>query len=869
MKSLKKVVIWGMATAVLVGGFAVPGAGAAGACSAVSTEGDWTTIEAPVFPGTAAPQDLKSYSIDAREPSRINVTNGQSVMKSEDGGCSWKVTFTLELLPTLDKPISSATATVQSIVMPEAAGKSSNAYLVIEERVGPVVRPHILASEDNGKSWELRDQGLPLTGDVLRMRIAPNDPDTFYLLTIGATGGNRMYASTNAGKSWEGRGPMNGGDFHVDPANKESLWFYRTPGLDHSVDGGRSSANNNYVPSTIGTGVVYGAPGEKSRVIVWDSDGGSYWRTDDGGLTFEPIATPGLPALSMAHGNGRDSIILSTHKAVFRYRAPGAWVEITPGVAQGVERDEDAPDIHELIIDRTATPSVFGMRPREIMKYSGLSIELPPLSPEAPPEPGEVTFGPPDEALKLAPGESKTVRYKLGLPPQPTPLDVFFLVDTTASMESSINGLAKGIHEIVAELGKSKVDVQFGLGEYKDYPIPGYGDPVSLDFPYRRNRDLGPADDSLVSAIERMQASGGGAIHEESQLTALFQAATGLGDEFTTPGQAASFRPGSLKVMINVTDAGFTDEPQHPSPPFEVVGRELKGRGILQIGLAVFGPYGIENARTDLSRMATLTDTVAPPGGVDCDSNGVIDIPEGEPLVCDITDEETSGVLRLAPAILSTLRAITDSAPVELVPTKGEQVIKSITPSLLPAVDVKDPQNLVFDVTYACSRSSARKNAVKLVPTVRGVGVAGAAATVTCKPDPIAAIVKKKKREPKPEPVFVPPPVAPAILPAIVPAPVPPPPPAPVSQIQPNPNPHVQGAAAQQEQQEQQLATVGVDTSEETELAFSTYQTAGRRGDPAILFFYMGAAAMATAFGALTMRSRTRLARESARRRHY
>ncbi len=858
MKRLVGAVVWGVVATVLVGTFAAPGAGAAGACSGVSRDADWTTIEAPVFLGAGAPQDLKGYSVDARTPSRILVTNGRSVMLSDDGGCEWSEVFTLELLPTLDTPISSANATIEAIVMPEAPGASSHVYLVIEERAGPLVRPHVLASEDKGESWQLRDAGLPPVADVLRMRIAPSDPEAFYLLTAQPTGSSTLYASQNAGRSWSERGSFPARDFHVDDVNKDSLWFYGAPGLSHSVDGGRSAASNDYVPSSISTGVVYGAPGEKSRVIVYDPDGKSFC------LTFEPIATPGLAALSMAHGHQRDSIILSTRAAVWRYRSPGAWVEITPGVVQGVHRDENAPDITELIVDRTEDPSAFGMRPREIMKYNGLSLELPSLTPEPPPEPGDVTFGPAEETIELAPGEEKTVRYRLGLPPQPTPLDVFFLVDTTASMESSINGLARGIHEIVAELARSKVDVEFGIGEYKDYPIPGYGDPVSLDFPYRRNRDLGPADDSLVQAIERMVASGGGTIRRESQLTALFQAATGLGDEFTAPGQDAGFRADSLKVFVNITDAGFTDEPQHPSPPFELVGRELKGRGILQIGLAVFGPYGIEEARTDLSRMAELTDTLAPPGGVDCDSDGVTDIEAGEPLVCDVTDEESSGVLRLAPAILSSLRAITDSAPVELVATQGAPVIDSITPARLPAVDVKDPQNLVFAVTYACKGSSARLNPVKLVPTVRSLGVAGATATVKCKPDPVAEL--KKEREPEPEPILLLPPAA-QVVPAVVPVPVPPP--APVSQIQPQPNPHVQGAAAQQEQQEHQVAVAAVDTSEDTELAFSSYEMAGRRGDPAILFLYMSAGALAAAFGAVALRTRQRVARGMARQRRY
>jgi hypothetical protein len=44
------------------------------------------------------------------------------------------------------------------------------------------------------------------------------------------------------------------------------------------------------------------------------------------------------------------------------------------------------------------------------------------------------------------------------------------------------------------------------------------------------------------------------------------------------------------------------------------------------------GPDGV----ADLQAMAVATGALAPEGGVDCDGNGTVDIPAGEPLVCSI-----------------------------------------------------------------------------------------------------------------------------------------------------------------------------------------------------------------------------------------
>ncbi|MGI8774646.1 MAG: hypothetical protein ACR2KQ_06485 [Actinomycetota bacterium] len=873
----------GCLVAVLVlGPFASPGAEAA-PCERVTVEGEWATIPAPDF--TSGAPRLAAYAVNHNRPTELWATNGISVMGSTDGGCSWSERFSLEVLPTLDQPISSTTASVQQIVIPEATGGSDTVYLVVQEKLPPKVveelveeqtgskppavsfRARVIKSSDDGSTWREVSPGPTTAGNALRLRVAPSDPSNLYLLIGGPSGG--LYASSNGGDSWELRSQAPMSDFQVDDLDPQTVWAWGGP-LRFSTNGGRDFVSIEYVPA-ISLADTFRGPGDPYQLTAFDPDGGTFFMTKDGGKTWPSVASPSLHTLSVAYGGGAEDMVMSINGgAVFRFQAPYHWIEITPGLIDGVKQPEDAPNVVDVQIDRSAKPSAFGLTPDAIMRYAGLSVSLPPLVPQAPVVKTDVSLEPGNTKIRLGPGESKTVRYRLGLPPQPTPLDVFFLMDTTHSMSSSIKGLQHGLHRIAQELADAKIDVQFGLGEYKDYPIAGYGDPTAGDFPYRLSRAVGPVDPSLNSAIERMQASGGGVVKEESQLTALYQAATGVGEPgcvtpssaCVAPGQQAQFRPDAYKVMINITDAGFEDSAQHPGPPFALVANALKDQGVLQVGLAVFGPFGLKEARVDLERMAQATDTLAPAGGVDCDGDGRDDIAPGEPLVCDILDQESDGVSALAGPILAALAAITDEASVELVATSGNGSIASIAPAGYPSIDVTETQELGFEVTYECpSLAKVTREDVELVATLRGTGIAGATATVVC--GPLGQAVEDPEELPPVTTLLQPLPLV-----AAVPVPPPPPPPAPVSNTQPQPNPHLQGAAAQQEQQQSQVATVAAfdpNEAEEQEFAFSTYHSRGRAPDPALALLYLSAAAMTV--GAAAYRLRTRVATKVVRQR--
>src|SRR5207244_1838373 len=94
----------------------------------------------------------------------------------------------------------------------------------------------------------------------------------------------------------------------------------------------------------------------------------------------------------------------------------------------------------------------------------------PPQVPYVPPRP----HVPPPKLTSLGPdrivlrvGTSKRVRYRLTLPPAPTPLDVDFLVDTTGSMGGAICGVRQGLEEIVRDLVSHRIDAHFGVGDYR------------------------------------------------------------------------------------------------------------------------------------------------------------------------------------------------------------------------------------------------------------------------------------------------------------------------------------------------------------------------------------------------------------------
>ncbi|HYP23063.1 MAG TPA: hypothetical protein VEV43_05770 [Actinomycetota bacterium] len=842
-------------------------ASAAQGCEGVAASRFYEMIQAPQW--AAGGGAITAYAVDPRNPERLLATNGASVMETTDGGCSWEQTFAVGLLPSLEVPVSSLNATVEHIAIPQR--NSNLTYLVVEEKAGPISRPHVIVSRDRGKTWAASDEGLPpLSGEAVTIEPAPSDPDVAYLVVRElATGTDSVYATNDAGATWEQRATGEGASagMAIDPLDVTNVWFYGAGGLYHSVDGGRTRALQNRLSPPIPFFDVHHVPGKPARLMAYQGETQDFMRSDDGGATWYPEGTPQGSAISLTHAPATGQMAMSVHNAVFRFEEPSFWIEITPA---GIEEI----DLQDLQADATSDPSVFGNAGTYIARYTGLGFEVKLPDVEVDPLPPIDTTGanltPPKTRLEMRPGSTRKVPYELTLPEHPTGLDVFFLVDVSDSMNPTIAGLRHGMNEIVEELGRSKIDVQFGLGSYKDYPIPGYGSPVAGDYPYRLDRAIGPPDAEFTAALETLTSSGGGDL-PESQLTGVYQAATGAGEPgFVDPGRGAGFRSDALQVIVHMTDAAFNNSPAHPSPSMDVVAAELENKGIYHIGLAVWGKHGNFNAVRDLTSLSDASESNAPTP-VDCNGDGTVDIVAGAPLVCDIREEARAGVLNLAPAIVATVKAVSREVPVELEATGGGRILGSVTPEVYPRIDVIRSASLGFDVTFNCPKLRKKTTEqVTLQAKVLEVPVASAEVDVVCKAAPAAALAPKPKEE-KPPPPIVPPPPAPA--PAVV--LVPPAPPAPIPEPIPGtqPNAQAQGAMADQEQEQTQLAFVHaaawkaeLEEAVAEELALSDQSQRPRRGVPPAAV-YATASLMALAYAFMSVsRTRTQAALQRVRR---
>ena len=840
-----------------------PAEAAPSGCAAVERNGLYRMIEAPAW--AAGGGEITSYSVDPGVSNRLLASNGSVVMETRDGGCSWKEIFAVGLLPSLEIPVSSATASVKSVTVPQ--GRSDHVYLVVQETLGPIIRPHVVVSRDRGKTWAASDEGLPLaTGGVVALEFAPSSPDTgFLLVREPGTGGETLYATTDAGATWQvrsGRGePSISSGMAVDPKDSDLLWFWGVD-LRHSTDGGRTKALVNRLAPPVPLFDIHRPSTAPARIFAYQGETQDFMRSDDGGQTWWPEGTPLGSALSVTHAPATGQLVMSVHNALFRFVEPSYWIEITP---EGVEEI----DLYDLQADATARPLVYGNGGTYLASYSGLNFEvrLPDVGvdPFPPIDPTGAHLSPPEKTLALPPGGRREVPYKLTLPKHPTSLDVFFLVDTSKSMESTINGLRHGMNQIVEELAASRVKTRFGVGSFKDYPIPGFGEPQAGDYPYRLDRALGPADESFTAALEGLSSSGGGD-RPESQLTGVYQAVTGAGDPgFVEEGQGAGYDKNAVSVIVHMTDDGFHDLPGHPSPSMDAVATALRAEKVFHIGLAVWGQNGNVPAVRDLSTLSERSDSIAPTD-VDCNGDGTADILEGQPLMCEIRDEVRTGVLNLAPAIIATVKSVTREVPVELEAVGSKGLVESVSPAVYPRIDTIEASGLDFGVTFNCPRRNERTtDEITLRARVLDVLVATAQVDIVCRP--FIGPLKPKPEEPR----LIPPPALP-VAPAQAFVVVPPAPPAPIPETMPGtqPNSQPQGAMAEQEQEQTQLAYVHagglLQTEVEEELAFSDYSTRARRGVPPAAL-YTTAGLMALAYSMLSVaRARTQTALQRIRR---
>jgi len=379
------------------------------------------------------------------------------------------------------------------------------------------------------------------------------------------------------------------------------------------------------------------------------------------------------------------------------------------------------------------------------------SCDHPPNAPDPIPPPTlePARIRPAHTRIHLAHGESVRRTYTFDRPASPTPADVYFLVDTTNSMASAICGVQIGLVDIALGLHEAGIDARFGVAEFRDY-TGDWG--TTSDFAYRRQRAVGPLDRELIDALTRLRAEGGTGDGLTSGLAALYQTATGEGQDVRPRGESrgdipagkgAEFRPDALKVVITVTDVAFReprDHPGYPGPSWRRVVDALRARSILQAGIDVAGDAD------GLRPMARETGARAPSGGVDCDDDGDIDLGAGDPLVCTLPPPPVVSIgdpveeLHLAPAIIELVKAVRDYARVHTTVTADRRIVRGAHPEVSRAIDLKTANRARFRMTYRCDELPGTQR-VEIVSRIRGEVVARSDARVTCEPPPGLAVI--------------------------------------------------------------------------------------------------------------------------------
>lgn len=840
----------------------------------------WFTIKGPDF--SKGGQEITSHAVDPLNPRVFYVTNGSVAAVTTDTGCSWTETY-----KGPSGPGAPTAYVIQQVYVP-----SPHTVLLRIHETAPLSKPRIEVSTSGGREWRTGGVGLS-AGEPEFLRAGEKASNPLYLgVDVGGGALDLIYASEDSGDTWVLRtDPLRSKalagitDVEVDPVDPQTVWGFGPGGLYVSRNGAQSFSE---VPEFAGVGRVgpvdvYGEVEKLPYIMAFRPEEGRLGVSRDGESWLYGTGIPS--GIDAADNGGRaGDVIVSGSGGVFRYHEKSqGWPSLNaPSGAKGVIATH-SPTL--MLTARSRSSILRWIEPASGDGTGGFLDEDRNISLVQPPPviAKNSTIVPDNKKIVIPVGESKSVEYKINLPRRRRPLDVFFLVDTSSSMTRTIDGLANGLQDIVNELAREGIDVNFGLAEYRTYPTNNPPKSATGDkedsFVYKLRVDIQEGVQALADAISDLDAAGGG--HYDAHLGALKQMATGEGqdlfpvgasnEEDVDPGQQASFRDKAIRVVINATDekfgrssgdgitggvtSGGTPNPRQGPPPdipsFEEVTQALNAKEIKQVGLSIdYRPY------KDLTRMAQNTNTFAFGDGVDCDGNGSIDIHIGGPLVCKLRAGNTSdSAINLVPAVVNLLRAVQDPVPVELQAVEGQEVVEKIGPDIYESVILQTQNSLTFDVEFACSERQRGKRFPVTLQADSTVDLSDLSvdALVICKED--------KEDEPEDEVLPVPPFAAPLIALA-----VPPPPPVPPSvaelssatQSQAQSQAQAQGAAAHQEQQEPQLAYAaasGLEDEETLELNMTAYSD--RRDIPASALMGMGAVALSMMFGAAMVRQRT------------
>jgi photosystem II stability/assembly factor-like uncharacterized protein len=886
-----------------------PGAGAARTgCAGVEVRGAWREIASPV--------PARAFAVDGT--GHVFVAGPDTIMSSRDGGCTWETRLALPGTPSAELPFYDEHFTAMTMSGDVLLAALTGPHVIVSRDAGSTWRRAddgldlpgdpvgLYAALSGGVVYLLvrqavTDQALPAAGlpeqgvSALATVLYRSDDGA---RTWTRTGDPGLAYTGPHGSDVEGaRSPGAVWDLAIDPLDPDHLLAAARGGVFRSVTGGDRWSPVVFAPELEARTVSLAHPpdGSAAAVAVDPRSGTLYGTRDVASDRWTSRRYPQLRTEQMlsypnaapwawsSFGVHPRDVAFSGPKGVFRWSG-GGLADVTPPGLGGPE--DSAADLQ--LLPGPHGPVLWA----RLLDGSALVAEVPPAAapiaarrgpsdptvtipvtdrgfdriavPEV--DPGGVELVPDTRRVALDPGESATVAYGARLEPRPTPVDVYFLLDTTASMSDAIRALTEGMQDIVVRLASSRIELHAGVGAFRTYPRES--DRIVENYPYRRVRRIGPVDEGLLRGLYELEGRGSSG----SNLTALLQSITGAGQDVlplgpskadVPPGHEAGFRGAALKVVFHFADTWFgTPERGDPNgnyapgtwpgPGFEPAIAALREESVHHLGIAMQPSAGgtvltKADVAEDLRLLSRSTSSLAGARGADCDGDGEPDLRPGEPLVCSLDREAGAG--RLTSVVAGLVEALEDRGQVELVEIGDSGRVRAIAPEVYPSVDLRGSHRLGFDVTVACGVADAgTRRTVSLGLRVASDVAATAEIDVTC--NELSTTTRPAPARPRPQlalipPIPVPPPphTVPGLGPGSVTAPAPVQAPAPAQA----PGGQPQGALMAQRREQPQLAFVAAaqQVRAQTQMEHAMVRTRAR--DP------LGAAKTWTAVGALSI----------------
>ncbi|UJR85909.1 MSCRAMM family adhesin SdrC [Sandaracinus amylolyticus] len=292
----------------------------------------------------------------------------------------------------------------------------------------------------------------------------------------------------------------------------------------------------------------------------------------------------------------------------------------------------------------------------------------------------------------LAQGESTTRDLEFGTSIRRA--DVFFLVDTTASMGPTLAQVRETIATtdtgLVDRITRTIPEAWFGGGELRDFPFAGHGgigdEPLRLAMGMRDRRGA----DALRDAFVAMEAAGGGD-PPEAQTEALLRVVTGeretwtyrrsdgdetsysmpsyAGDCLETTWGAPCFRDASLPVIVLFTDTCARNGPEGESIACGTYDAVTPAPASWDAAIGAMNARSAKLIGVNTSTVACET-TPDASGYAPCfflrrtaEATGSVDV-EGRPLVYDLPG--SADLATFATTVASAVERLATRVPVDV-----------------------------------------------------------------------------------------------------------------------------------------------------------------------------------------------------------